>query len=108
MGKSILSTDEQVRSIWHLGGLSGKQLLLRVWNGLNRHNILGRAAELAYNFILSVFPLFIFLLSLFGLYANRGNQLRANLLFYLNKALPPQAYAMLSKTIAEITRNSGA
>jgi len=75
MSTSTLNTDEQLPSIWELGGLTWRQLAKRVWRGIDEHNLLGRASELAYNYILAIFPLLLFLISLFGLFAARGTQL---------------------------------
>ena len=66
-GSSILSTEQQIQSIWSLGGLTKRQFATKVWNGINDDNLLGRASELAYNFILAIFPMLLFLLALFGL-----------------------------------------
>ena len=106
MAESILNTREQVASIWSLGGLTPKQLVRRVWQSAMEDNLLGRASELAYNFIFAVFPLMLFLLSLFGLFASRGATLKSNLMFYLQTGLPPAAYDLLNKTISEVTRNT--
>lgn len=107
MTDSNLSTEAQIESLWALGGLSVKQLARRVWLAIDENNVLGRASELAYSFILSVFPLLIFLLALFGLFASHGTVLESNLLYYLSRVLPPAAFVLLSKTIAEITQNTG-
>src|SRR5438094_9850801 len=106
-GSSILSTEQQIQSIWSLGGLTKRQLATKVWNGINDDNLLGRASELAYNFILAIFPMLLFLLALFGVFASRGTLLRGNLLFYLSQALPPSAFQLLNKTITEVTQNTG-
>ena len=107
MTDSHLSTGEQIESLWKLGGLSAAQLGKRVWTAINDDNLLGRASELAYNFILALFPLLLFLLSVFGLFASRGSQLQDKLLFYLSRVLPPSAFELLSKTISEVTHNTG-
>jgi membrane protein len=106
MTRSNLNTQEQVASIWSLGGLSPKELVRRVWHRVMEGDLLGRASELAYNFIFAIFPLMLFLLSLFGLFASRGAVLKANLMFYLQTGLPPAAYQLLDTTITEVTRNS--
>jgi membrane protein len=104
--KSQLSTEEQVSTIWGLGGLSARQLGKRVLASINEDNLLGRASELAYNFILALFPLMLFLLSLFGMFASRGTVLKSNLLTYLSQVLPPAAFQVVSNTLAEVTRNA--
>jgi membrane protein len=106
MGDSKLSTKQQIDSIWALGGLSPWRLAVRVWNGALAEDLLGRASELAYNFIFAVFPLMLFLLALFGLFAGRGTLLRSNLMLYLQTGLPPAAFQVISQTIAEVTRHS--
>ena len=107
MSQSKLTTREQLQSIWHLGGLTPKQLAQRVWAEIFDDDLLGRAAELAYNFILAVFPLLLFLIALFGLFASRGSELRENLLFYFSQVLPPSAFHVVSNTITEISQKSG-
>jgi membrane protein len=104
----MLTTEEQIKSIWELGGLTYWQLAKKVWKGIDAHNLLGRAAELAYAYLLAIFPFLLFLLSLLGLFAARASVLlRSNLLFYFSQVLPPAAFELLSKTITEVTRNTG-
>lgn len=106
MSDSQLSTGEQLQSAWKLGGLRIPQLAKRVWEGLNEHDLFGLSSQLAYNFIVALFPMLLFLLALFGLFASRGTELHARLLFYLSQVLPPAAYDIVTKTIEEVTRNS--
>jgi membrane protein len=106
MAESQLTTKEQLRSIWRLGGLSFRQLAKRVWSGITEDNVVGRSSELAYNFLLAIFPFLVFLLTLFGIFASRSAQLQSNLFFYLAQILPPAAYDLVSKTINEVIRSS--
>jgi membrane protein len=107
MATSQLTTAEQLQSIWELGGLRAKELAKRVWNGINDDDLFGLASELAYSYLLAIFPLLLFLLSLFGLFASRGSLLRGNLLFYLQQMLPPAGYQVVVKTILEVSQNTG-
>jgi membrane protein len=107
MAKSNLSTREQIESIWRLGGLTVRELAKQVINGVNEDNLLGRAAELAFNFILAIFPLMIFLLALFGIFASHRRDLVHNFFSYLAAALPPDAYQLFTKTIREIIHGTG-
>jgi membrane protein len=106
MSASNLTLKQQVMSIWQLGGLRPKDLAKRVWSGIDESNLLGRAAELAYNFLVAIFPMMLFLLALFGLFASENTQLRGNLLYYFSRLLPPSAFDLMSRTISEVTRNS--
>ena len=47
-----------------LGGLTLKELVLKTWSAIGKHNCLGKAAELAFYFTLALFPLLIVLLNL--------------------------------------------
>lgn len=101
--ESVLSTDQQLKSIWALGGLTWRELAHRVWGGINRNDLINRAYELAYNFLLAVFPMLLFMLGLLGMLAAEGSQLRANLFYYFQLVLPPIAYKTLVQTLYEVT-----
>lgn len=107
MTESKLSTTEQVISLWTLGGLSLKELGKKVWSAFNDNFLLDRSAALAFNFILAIFPLLLFLLAIIGMFASRGTALRTNLMQYLAQVLPPAAFQVVSHTLAEVARNAG-
>jgi membrane protein len=48
----------------------------RVWAEFNRDNVLGRAAEHAYYFVLALFPMLIFLISLLEYFGSEGSAQR--------------------------------
>jgi len=106
MTESALSTKQQISSIWDLGGLGQHELARRTWGGINQNDLVNRAYELAYNFLLAVFPLLLFLLGLLRLFAAQGSKLVENLFLYAQDALPPAAYHVLVNTLHEITQNS--
>ena len=105
--ESKLSTGEQVTSLWELGGLSVSQLSKNVWRAFNDNFLLDRSAALAFNFILAMFPLLLFLLAILGMFAARGTALRTNLMQYLAEVLPPAGFQVVSHTLAEVTKNAG-
>ncbi|HEX6467392.1 MAG TPA: YihY/virulence factor BrkB family protein [Terriglobales bacterium] len=88
-------------------GLTPLRLAVRSWKSINEDDVFGRAAGLSYYFMLALFPLLLFLLSLFGLLAGPGSELRANLLQLLARAIPASASQLIYKTIDEVTKNSG-
>jgi membrane protein len=106
MAESKLSTEEQVSTIWSLGGLTVRQLAKKVVHGINDDYLLDRASALAYNFILALFPLLLFLLSMLGVFSSRGSALQANLLDYLSQVLPPAAFQVITHTLSEVTKNA--
>src|SRR3954471_19304145 len=91
MSDSVLTTNQQIESLWALGGLTWRELARSVWGGVNRNDLLNRAYELAYNFLLAVFPMLLFLLGVLGMLASEGSRLRSDLFYYLQLALPPAA-----------------
>ena len=107
MSESVLSTEQQIASLWELGGLSWQELFKRVWGGISQNDLLNRAYELAYNFLLAVFPLLLCLIAMLGLFASEGSRLQNDLFFYFQQVLPPAAYHLVVRTLSEITANSG-
>ncbi len=87
-------------------GLAAPELARRVWAKMQEDNVFGRAAELAYFFLFSIFPLLIVLTSLLGLISG-GAEIRAELLGYFRTALPGSAYQLVVSTLREITHASG-
>jgi uncharacterized BrkB/YihY/UPF0761 family membrane protein len=103
MATSRLKTVNQIRSLWELGGLTWRDLARRVWGGINQNDLLNRSYELAYNFLLAVFPMLLFLVALLQAVATEGSKLRVDLFAYVQLALPPAAYDVLVKTLNEVT-----
>jgi len=106
MTASWLNTEEQISSIWALGELTWRELARRVWRGINQNDLLNRAYELAYNFLLAVFPMLVFLVALLGALASQGSKLTNDLFLYIQLALPPLAFQLLVKTLNEVTQNA--
>jgi membrane protein len=107
MTKTKLRAGEQLESIWRFGGLTPRQLTKTVLDGIDEDDLLGHASELAFNFLLALFPLIILLLSLFGLFALHQAQLLDRFMSYVSDLLPPVAFALFSRTVAEIVRTTG-
>jgi membrane protein len=84
-----------------LGRLSLKELAVRTWRETNEDKILGHAAELAYYFLLALFPMLIFLTSLVGFLPG----LREAIFTALAKFVPGEAMRLVSQTISDVTRN---
>lgn len=94
-------------NIWTLSGLSWWQLAKRVWQQISEDDVFGRAAQLSYYFLLALFPLLLFLMTLLGYFADAGSQLRMTLLHYLGTVMPSSALDLVSKTIDEISNGAG-
>lgn len=93
-------------SLWALGGLSWKELGTRIYREIGKDDVFGRAAQLAYYFLLALFPLLLFLTTLFGYFADSGSELRTNLLNYLGTVVPSSAASLINKTIEGMNENA--
>jgi membrane protein len=90
-----------------LGGLSWKELAKRVYAETTDDDVLGRAAQLSYYFLLALFPALLFLTSLLGYFAGDDSQLRSNLFGYLSAVLPGDASKLIADTVNDVTNSSG-
>src|ERR1700739_2014945 len=106
MAPSSSSTGKQLESIWKLGRLTFWDLSRRVVHGIQEDDLFGRASELAFNFLLALFPLLLFMLTLFGLFASRSNELQSSFLSYFADFLPPSAVQLLNAITIEMAANA--
>lgn len=94
-------------SLWALGGITWKELGRRVWREADEDDVFGRAAQLAYYFLLALFPLLIFLTTLFGYFAGEASDLRVNLLRYFATVLPSSAADLVGTTLNGVIDGAG-
>jgi membrane protein len=87
--------------------LKWRSLAKRVWADIGTDRIFGHAAELAYYFLLALFPLLLFLTSVIGVLIGSGTGLRHSLFNYLGKVLPGSASQLVSDTMFEVSSSSG-
>ncbi len=86
--------------------LIAKDFWKSVLRRCERDEIFGRAAQLSYYFLLALFPLLIFLITLFGYFNGAGN-LQDELITYLGRVMPSAALQLVVATIDEVTRSRG-
>jgi membrane protein len=93
---------------WRLGGLSWWRLAVRVYRQAMRDELIGRAAELAYFFLFAVFPLLLFLTTLFGYVAWGNWELRHELFTWVSTVAPsPEVTVLLQTTLDEVAQARG-
>ena len=107
MSDSREHTSPKRPSPWNLGGLTPRQLSLRVWHGINDDDVFGRAGQIAYGFLFAIFPLFMFLLAILGIVLGPHSALQQHLVMESTDAMPPVAAQVVQHVIAETTRASG-
>lgn len=87
--------------------LLSKDFLTRVWARAEEDEVFGRAAQLSYYFLLALFPLLLFLITLFGYMAGAGSHLRHKLITYLGTVMPGAALQLVVTTIDQVTNARG-
>jgi membrane protein len=90
--------------VFHLGGLSPWELTKRVLRESREDDILGRAAQLSFYFILAFFPLMIFACSLAASLATNPGQFSHSVLGYMRPLLPYAGFQLLRSTLDQILR----
>lgn len=78
----------------------------RVWTRIDEDEILGRSAQLSYYFLLAIFPLLIFIITLIG-YIDAGTNLQQKLISYLGDVMPPAAVQLVVSTLDEVIKGRG-
>lgn len=79
----------------------------RIWRRINKHDVFGRAAQLSFYFLLALFPLLLFLISLLGYIAPSGSEFQERLLNYLSTVAPQSAMELIRATLEEISAERG-
>lgn len=92
----------------NLAGLTWKELLKRVTRQVREQELMGWAAQLAFFFLLALFPLLLFLMLLLGYVTEDRAQLRDALLGYLSAVAPVSASQLIQTTVEEMSQTRGA
>jgi membrane protein len=89
-----------------LSGLTVWQLARNAFAGLRRNDAIGRASQLAFDFLFALFPLILLMVTMFGIFASRSSELRTDFLSYFSNFLPPGAFEVLRTTTDELAMNA--
>ncbi|HZU35497.1 MAG TPA: YihY/virulence factor BrkB family protein [Gemmataceae bacterium] len=96
-------TTIRLREAWNWGGLSTKQLAVRTYQQVDKHEILDRAAALAFYAMLSLIPFLSFLLAL-GL--GGRTWISKEILLLSHRVLAPSAAQVLDEQIQNMQSSS--
>ncbi len=89
-----------------LGGLGWREIIWELVKRVGAHDMLGRAAQLSYYFLLALFPLLIFMSAIVGHLFAEETDLYFQMLLYLHNVMPPSAFELLADTLREITEET--
>jgi membrane protein len=103
MGRRLSDAEEHVASLWNRGGLTWGELLGAIWHGILKNDLIDRAYELAFNFLLAFIPLLLLIIVCLDIFASEGTTLRGGLYYYIRVVLPPDASSLVIGTLRQIT-----
>ncbi|HEX8370976.1 MAG TPA: YihY/virulence factor BrkB family protein [Pyrinomonadaceae bacterium] len=83
-----------------------KKFFVRLYKKINDDDILGNAAQVAFYFTFALFPLLLFLISLFGIILNSADDMRGELFVYLRQIMPGSAFTLIETTLQEVAENT--
>ena len=92
--------------LWSLRGLSWRELAKRTCRKSWEDEIFGQSARLAFYFFFAIFPVLLLLLILLGKSAGSGSELRGTLLDSFKQVFPPEASALIAKTIGQLNERA--
>jgi len=88
--------------LWSLRGLDWWALAKRTCRKSWEDEIFGQSGRMAFYFFFALFPALLLLLILLSMSATGGSQGRTALLDSFAQVLPPEASALLAKTVQEL------
>jgi membrane protein len=79
--------------------------LRQLWTQINRNDCSGLAAEMSYNWMLSLLPTLIFMLTLLGLFGVQSNSFK-EIMVRLHQFMPSDALKLIHDSVKELIRAS--
>jgi membrane protein len=93
-------------SLWKFGGLTPLKLTQLGIKKIGEDELSTRATSLSYYFLMALFPMFLFLVSLIGVFAGPGSQLRENIITALGRLAPGSASDLVHNVVNQTFTNS--
>ena len=91
-----------MKSLWSLGGLSWRELIVRTWHETWEDEIFGQAARLAFYHFLAIFPCLLLLFFVLSNLPPAEAQLRNTLLESLRSLLPASSSELMESMIPQL------
>lgn len=96
----------QMPSLWKFGGLTPKKLITLAKRKLHEDELSTRSASLSYYFLLALFPLLLFLVSLIGIFAGSSSQLQQSIVTALGRLAPGAASDLVQNVVNQTFKHS--
>jgi len=89
-----------------IGRFFTKDFAKKIYQKAMSEDVVSNAAQVAFYFIFALFPLLLFLLSLFGLVLGSAENMRQELFVYLGQVIPTSAVSLIQQTLTEVVNES--
>ncbi len=109
LNKEYSSAFSLIRRMWQnicVKSSSIKTFFIRLYEKSFEDDIFSRAAQVAFYFSFAIFPLLLFLVSLFGIFLDSVGSFKLELFFYLKQIMPLSAFELVRDVVNETTQNS--
>ena len=93
-------------SLWKFGGLTPLKLTQFVYKKMGDDELSTRSAALSYYFLLAVFPMFLFLVSIVGVIAGSHSELRDSIITALGRLAPGSASDVVHNVVNQTFQSS--
>jgi membrane protein len=93
-------------SLWKFAGLTPIKLAQLAITKIAKDELSTRSASLSYYFLLALFPMFLFLVSLVGVFAGPGSGMRESIVSGLGRLAPGSASELVQNVINQTFKNS--
>jgi membrane protein len=93
-------------SLWKFGGLSPLGLAKLVAKKIGEDELSTRSAALSYYFLLALFPMLLFLVSMVGVVAGPGSHLRDQIISALGRLAPGSASELIRQVVNQTFKSS--
>lgn len=93
-------------SLWKFGRLTPLKFTQLAVKKIGEDELSTRSAALSYYFVLAVFPMFLFLVSLVGVFAGPGSQLRESIIATLGHLAPGSASELVHTIVNQTFKSS--
>lgn len=107
-GEQAIAHARKHASPWKLGGLSAFELARRVWRQTDttRDDTFGRSAELAFYFLLAIFPLLVCFLTMLGLVVGNHPIVGEYVMTAITRVMPGVAGTLVQDTLQQTALHS--
>jgi membrane protein len=93
-------------SLWKFGGLTPLKLIQLTYKKIGEDELSTRSAALSYYFLLALFPMLLFLVSLVAVVAGPGSQLRDQIVSAIGRLAPGSASTLVHSVIDQTFKSS--